>query len=240
MVIDIGNTFVKMVCYEDGIIAEQRVALSDREAILGFCRRQPFAGGIYCSVVDVPADLEREWSSLPFGMLRYESGVTPVPLKSRYQTPLTLGADRMAASVGAWARWPGRNILVVDVGTCATFDFVSADGTYLGGNISPGIRMRLKAMHQQTGRLPLVEPEGDVPDFGISTETALRCGALKGIAMETEGYVRHFAQRFERPLVCFTGGDSLDVDVPGVEVCRDRHLVARGLDRILRWNQSPV
>ncbi len=238
LIIDIGNTFVKMVCCDGHIIEEQRVTLSEQEAIRAFCRKYPFEGGIYCSVVDLPEELEHEWSCLPFPMLHYQSGITPVPLKSSYLTPRTLGADRMAASVGAWAQWPGRNVLIIDVGTCATYDFISADGEYLGGNISPGPMMRLKALHQFTGKLPLVAYEGERPEFGNNTETAIRCGVLTGMRMEIEGYITRYAQEFERLLVCMTGGDAINLDTAVADIHYDRYLVPKGLNEILRWNQQ--
>ena len=241
LIIDIGNTFVKMVSLDGDTIRQERVTLADEEQIRLFCYRQPFEAGIYCSVVDLPERIEQLLSELPFPMLRYQSGVTPIPLRSCYLTPLTLGADRMAAAVGASMQWPARNILIVDVGTCATFDFVSCDGEYLGGNISPGASMRLKAMHQFTGRLPLVELEGETPPFGTDTATAIRCGALTGLQMEIEGYARRYSRTFERLIVCLTGGgDGMSLDLPDVEVHYDQYLVPRGLNEILKWNRQSV
>ena len=104
LIIDIGNTYVKMVRHDGGIIEERRVALSEQDAILEYCRDASFSGGIYSSVVDIPQHLEDAFARLPYPILRYESGLTPVPIASRYQTPRTLGADRMAAAVGAWSR----------------------------------------------------------------------------------------------------------------------------------------
>ena len=110
-----------MVGLDGDTIRQERVSLADEEQIRRFCFSQPFEAGIYSSVVDLPERVEQLLSGLPFPMMRYQSGVTPIPISSRYMTPLTLGADRMAAAVGASLQWPGRNILIVDVGTCATF-----------------------------------------------------------------------------------------------------------------------
>jgi type III pantothenate kinase len=238
LIIDIGNTYVKMVRYDGGIMEEHRVALSAEDEILSYCQ-DAFSGGIYCSVVDLPMRLEKAFAHLSYPMLRYQSGVTPVPLTSRYQTPLTLGADRMAAAVGAWSRWPDRNVLIVDIGTCVTFDFVSGQGEYLGGNISPGPLLRLKALHQFTGKLPLVEAWGPRPAFGDTTETAIRCGVMDGLRFEIEGYVRHYRKKFPNLMVCLTGGVNMDLSLDkGVEVVKDSLLVPEGLYRILKYNEE--
>ena len=110
--------------------------------------------------------------------LEFESGVTPVPVSIGYNTPLTLGTDRLAAVVGANDCSPGKDILVIDIGTCVTYDLISSSAEYLGGNISPGPTMRLKALHEYTSRLPLVERRGEAPLVGYSTETAIRSGVF--------------------------------------------------------------
>ena len=238
LIIDIGNTYVKMVRHDGGIMEERRVALSEQDAIVSYCR-DAFSGGIYSSVVDVPQSLEEAFAHLPYPVLKYESGVTPVPIASRYQTPRTLGADRMAAAVGAWSRWPGRNVLIVDIGTCATFDFQSEQGEYLGGNISPGPLMRLKALHQFTGKLPLVEALGEMPEFGNTTETAIRCGVMNGLRHEIEGYVERYRKMYRNLVVCFTGGVHLDLALADeVEVVTDPYLVPEGLYCILCYNKE--
>ena len=230
-----------MVRHDGGIIEERRVALSEQDAILEYCRDASFSGGIYSSVVDIPQHLEDAFARLPYPILRYESGLTPVPIASRYQTPRTLGADRMAAAVGAWSRWPGRNVLIVDIGTCATFDFLSEDGEYLGGNISPGPLMRLKALHQFTGKLPLVDALGEMPEFGNTTETAIRCGVLNGLRHEIEGYVERYRKMYPRLVVCFTGGVHLDLALADdVEVVTDPYLVPEGLYCILHYNEQQL
>ena len=142
-----------------------------------------------------------------------------------YRTPHTLGVDRLAAVLGARSLQPQGHLLVIDAGTCITFDVLLADGRYIGGNISPGLSMRLAAMHAHTARLPLVDAQGELPLLGLDTPTALR-----GIAYEIEGYVRRLREEYGAISTFLTGGNRSDFPV-SAESCTfaDEYLVARGL-----------
>ena len=159
---------------------------------------------------------------------------TPCPLKIKYGTPGTLGPDRIAAAVGAWDEAPGRNILVIDAGSAITYDIVDNKGNFLGGNIAPGIKMRLRSLHEFTDRLPMVVKDGDVPFIGYDTETAIRSGVITGICHEIEGYIRAAREKFGEVFVFLTGGDgiSLKNNIKS-SIFADKFLVAKGLNRIL-------
>lgn len=163
------------------------------------------------------------------------TGTTPAPLRCAYRTSDTLGGDRWAAAVGAHGLFPDSHVLVIDAGTCVTFDLVDAEGVYHGGNIAPGLDMRLRAMHEHTARLPLVERGGALPDLGYDTETALRAGAVRGLAAEVVGYVTTLRIPYPELTILLTGGNAGDFPLPeDLAVCHDPHLVLRGLDAILR------
>ena len=159
---------------------------------------------------------------------------TPCPLKIKYGTPGTLGPDRIAAAVGAWGEAPGRNILVIDAGSAITYDIVDNKGNFLGGNIAPGIKMRLRSLHEFTDRLPMVVKDGDIPFIGYDTETAIRSGVITGICHEIEGYIRAAREKFGEVFVFLTGGDgiSLKNNIKS-SIFADKFLVAKGLNRIL-------
>ena len=184
---------------------------------------------------------------------------SPAPLRVAYATPATLGVDRLAAAVAAAARAPGAACLVVDAGTCITTERVSAAGVYLGGTIAPGLRMRLRAMHEFTGKLPLVSASshdhydgaGSEPDarrsanplagtFGTDTPSALWHGAVGGAALEVAARVAAF--RAERPggYVVVSGGDGpfLRPLLPSGPELRP-HLVLEGLAHMYAYAQSP-
>ncbi len=140
--------------------------------------------------------------------------------------PEGLGEDRCAAIRGARRRAPGRDVLVVDCGTCLTTDLVTADGRHLGGIISPGLRLRLESMHEHTAALPQVSLEGEAPLWAFTTDEAMRGGAMNGLRFETEGYIREARKKCRDVKVFYTGG--LPMALEGdVEVCPN--LVLEGL-----------
>jgi len=238
LTIDIGNTQAKLVVFDgENPVEEQRTSNTSLEALSNIIAHYPIEKGIVSSVANLASPTEMLLSCLPFPVLRL-TPTTPVPfIVNEYRTPSTLGADRLAAVVGAVVLQPGKDLLIIDAGTCITYDFLDSNGHYKGGNISPGLHMRLQAMHDQTARLPLVEAEGERPSIGYDTETAIRSGAIEGIKFEIEGYIRLYKKKFPSLLVFLTGGDHFDFDTPIKNtIFADNFLVARGLNRILAYN----
>lgn len=164
---------------------------------------------------------------------------TPLPIDILYKTPETLGRDRIASACGAHHLYPGKNCLVVDAGTCITMDMVLGKGIFIGGNIAPGITMRLEAMHEKTGRLPMVEPGYPELKFGDSTLHALQNGACLGAAMEIEGILNHAKKAYSEVSVVITGGDAtlLAANVE-CQIFVEPELVIQGLFQILLFNVS--
>ena len=240
LIIDIGNTCVKLVCFNEGkVVEEQRTDKDDAVALQSFCSRYPFSRGICSSVSDISEEYSAALSSLAFSMMEFKSGITRVPIINKYNTPLTLGSDRLAAVVGANWLQPGRDILVIDIGTCVTFDFINSVGEYLGGNISPGPTMRLKALNHFTARLPFVERRGDTPDFGTDTTTAIRSGVMNGIKYEIEGYIHSFLAKYPQLFVYLTGGVHLNLQFSeNLSIFADDFIVPKGLNRILEYNNE--
>ncbi len=240
LTIDIGNTCTKLVAFDgDEPVGEMRMDDGELHKFDGFCAGYPFERGICSSVVDVPEGLRRRLEAAPFPVMRLVSGVTPVPVNNRYATPLTLGTDRLAAVVGAHFKSGGRDVLVIDVGTCITYDFITAAGDYLGGNISPGPTMRLKALGAFAGALPVVDRKGDTPPMGYSTETAIRSGVMRGVTYEIESYIRDFILKCPGLFVYLTGGVQLDLHIPEKKcIFADNFIVPYGLNRILLYNEE--
>ena len=240
LIIDIGNTCVKLVCFNEGkVVEEQRTDKDDAVALQSFCSRYPFSRGICSSVSDISEEYSAVLSSLLFSMMEFKSGITRVPIINKYNTPLTLGSDRLAAVVGANWLQPGRDVLVIDIGTCVTFDFINSIGEYLGGNISPGPTMRLKALNHFTARLPFVERRGDTPDFGTDTTTAIRSGVMNGIKYEIEGYIHSFLAKYPQLFVYLTGGVHLNLQFSeNLSIFADDFIVPKGLNRILEYNNE--
>lgn len=136
------------------------------------------------------------------------SPLMKLPLKIGYSTPETLGFDRIAICAGARKLFPGCPLLVIDSGTCITFNYVDAAGTFLGGNISPGLEMRFKSLHQYTAKLPYVAPQEEYGGIGYTTEEAIRNGVMEGMLFEVKSYIRQWWEKETEAKVVITGGNA--------------------------------
>jgi type III pantothenate kinase len=195
---------------------------------------------IFSSVANVPAEVDSFLKDNFYCL--HLSTATPLPFNIQYKTPHTLGKDRIAAAAGADYLYPGENCLVIDAGTCITMDILDHSGVFRGGNISPGVEMRLKAMHHFTARLPLVKHlrENQVlfeNALGDSTENAIRNGGELGALLELEGFIRLMDGRYKDLKVLLTGGDA-DFFVKNMKTKIFAHpnLVLIGLNQILLHN----
>ena len=165
--------------------------------------------------------------------------LTPLPIANLYETPETLGKDRIAVAVGANELFPNQNVLVIDAGTAITYDFVSAENQYLGGNISPGLQMRFKALNQFTDKLPLVDSSAYFSEIGKNTKEAIRGGVQNGILFEIEKTIEIFAEKYEDLQVILTGGDSAFLSqMLNADVLVHLNLTLIGLNRILEFNST--
>jgi len=162
---------------------------------------------------------------------------TSMPIGNRYLTPETLGKDRLAAVVGAAYLKPDSNILVVDAGTAITYDLIDSSKNYLGGNIAPGLTLRLRSLHEFTQKLPLVTPKMDSPLIGNTTESAILSGALYGIVFEIDGYIDALKIKYPQLSTFLTGGSTFYFDTKLKNaIFAERNLVLIGLNRILQYN----
>jgi type III pantothenate kinase len=164
-------------------------------------------------------------------------GQLSLPVEVMYRTPETLGKDRLAAVAGAQGIRPRSNILVIDAGTALTYEFLDASGKYWGGNISPGMTTRFKSLKSSTKRLPLLDEQGDVPEIGYSTETAIRAGVVQGMVYEMDAYINEYKLKCPDLFVFLTGGHSFYFEAKlKNSTFADVNLVLRGLNRILNEN----
>ncbi|MBD5210062.1 MAG: type III pantothenate kinase [Barnesiella sp.] len=235
LTIDRGNTTTKLVLWEGSEpVATSTLFNADNATLLRAVGELTFDRAAICTVAGDVDGLEEMLAKRGVKLLTLTAS-TPLPIGNRYATPLTLGVDRIAAAVGAFTLYPGRELLVADIGTCVTYDRIDADGNFLGGNIAPGIGMRLRAMFTFTKALPDVASAGDTPVCGYSTDSAMRAGAFYGVVAEVKYY--HTLLGGEG-LTLLTGGWSekvaraLDIDA---KLCP--LLVNRGLNRILQYNE---
>ena len=236
LTIDIGNTFIKLGVFEqDNLIFKSIWEAWDFQQLSDLTTNHFIKKIIYSSVRDIPHPIV-DWMQNHFFCIQL-TATTPLPIKNLYQTPQTLGKDRLAAIMGAHHLYSETNCLVIDAGTCITYDFLMASEDYLGGNISPGIEMRLKAMHHFTARLPLVKMGQLTHKIGNTTESALRIGAQWGICLEIEGYAEWYQKQFGQINVILTGGDAnFLVKNLKTEIFVQPNLVLIGLNKILNYN----
>lgn len=238
VVIDQGNTICKIAVFgeKDEPVEVYTTTSLTAAFLVGILNDHKPAAGILSSVIEISPEIN-ELLNESLSYFCHLSAATPLPIKNAYETPETLGVDRIAAAVGAWGICPGKPLLIIDMGTAITYDLVSEDGTYLGGNIAPGLNLRLKALHHFTGRLPEVVASEDFKSFGKNTESAIRAGVMQGIVYETDGYISDYRERFPGLFAFLTGGDLIyfaEKLKNGIFV--SRNLVLIGLNRILNHN----
>ncbi len=171
---------------------------------------------------------------------------TPVPIINCYDTPQTLGQDRLAAAVGAKSLCPNENLLIIDAGSAITYDFVSDKGEYMGGNIAPGLKMRFTMLQRMTKKLPLVEVEENelIPLFGKNTRDAIAAGVIRGVAYEVKGYMRTLGEKVPHFQTFLTGGNAPFIlnnvrtsRTEKREIRYEKNLVLTGLNTILCANK---
>jgi len=239
LVLDIGNTRTKTGLFDGSRLVEQAVWQDCTLQELIAYGKEGGAERVIFSTVAAPDPNTRRFLAENFMEALELTQEVPLPFQNAYRTPETLGKDRLAAVAGAQALFPGKNCMVVDCGTCIKYEMLLGEGIYLGGNIAPGAAMRLRAMHTFTARLP--EAPVHMPDdmVGYSTETALQNGALRGAALEIEGFIRAFRERATPLAVLLTGGDAeffepYMMSVPEIQFIP--HLTLHGLNHILQYN----
>lgn len=244
LTIDEGNSATKLALWHDGeMIRVSTHRHANYEIVRDFLADGIKAdAAIFCSVCGRREEDVRKCLGGFAEKLIVLSAGTPLPVEIGYRTPETLGADRIAAAVGATVVAPERPTLVVDMGTAITYDIVSADGRFMGGNIAPGIFLRLEALSKFTKALPLVETDGDVPRIGYDTETAMRSGAIRGVVGELQYYRHSLKSVVDSPAaiaVILTGG-SADLILPYITspIINEPNLVLIGLNRILDYNEN--
>lgn len=226
-------------------LRHQRLEGHDLHWLRDFVKDDKVCACILSSTIDVTAKMQRQIERLGIPQIIQLDASTPIPISNGYETPETLGPDRLAAAIGAYYEslnrvGEHRPVLVIDAGTAITYDLVTADGRYLGGNISPGIHLRFLTLHEHTAHLPLIEVlplGGDRGGLGTTTHTAILHGVLDGVRNEIEGFICEFSLKYPKLLVFFTGGDMENFsESVKSRIFADEFLVSKGLDLILKYN----
>lgn len=240
LVIDIGNTLVKMAVFQSDVLIKKKTSLKQN-----FFKNLEELDQNYPNIEDV---LVSSVSKTPSKWLQklqedYKTHILdqdlPQVFLNSYATPKTLGNDRIALVSAACKSYPTQNVLVIDAGTCITFDFKNSENRYLGGAISPGLQMRYQAMHTFTENLPLLEPEEEVELIGNTTVRSMQSGVVTGIIAEIEGVISKYNTEFEGLKIILTGGDSqfLCKRLKN-SIFANSNFLLEGLNYILEFNKS--
>ncbi len=243
LTIDIGNTTTKAGMFaEDKMICFQRWEGCAINEVLSLVQNHPPTACIVSSTKVITDEMRDKLSTISLRHTIFLNHTTPIPIINKYESPQTLGMDRLAAVVGAYNEMPGKDILIIDAGTAITYDMLTAKGEYLGGNISPGINMRFRALHEFTAKLPLVNADKSIAAMssecqtriGSDTCSAIKMGVTEGVKHEIEGFIRYFIDKYPSLLVFLTGGNEFDFeDRIKKRIFADKFLVLKGLNRIL-------
>ncbi len=238
LAIDIGNTYIKAGLFsEDKLLGTIRFVAGEEMDFLNFIAGKKINYTIFSSV-------ESSEAEAVIGLLKDTKIIqldhnTPLPLINNYLSPETLGKDRLAGAIGAWVMSGGKSVLVIDAGTCIKYDFVDESQGYMGGSISPGLQMRLDAMHHFTARLPSLTLKRTTDFYGNDTFSAMMTGVVTGAVGECSHFIQVFKKRFGKFNVILTGGnaDFLSLQLDN-KYSVEPNLILTGLNSILNFNKN--
>ena len=238
LVVDIGNTRAKAVVMSGVDVVSSYVSDSATEQWLRdiVAEHQAIRRAIVSSTRGDGAAVCDMLRRVVEYVVHFEPSTTPIPLGNDYATPQTLGADRLAAAVGASAMYGDEALLIVDFGTAITVDRVER-GLYLGGNISPGVTLRFRALADYTACLPLCSATDEVLEYGRTTREAIEQGVMRGVEHEIRGYIEDFSKKNAKICTIFTGGDAkyFAMRIKNA-IFADCEPVIFGLNTILNYN----
>lgn len=240
LVIDVGNSFVKLAVFSENRLKEKHIIpVAD---LIDQCRyllvEYPELNHAILSAVgnlskDKIAFLKEHFK------VHLLSHTSILPFENKYETPNTLGVDRLALTSAASLMYPNSNVLIIDAGTCITYDFLDKDKGYLGGAISPGIEMRYKALHTFTSKLPLLE--ASLPNYymGNNTQNSIHVGVVMGVLNEIDGFINQYQENFNDLTTILTGGDAHFLrDSLKNDIFANSNFLLEGLNYILELNKD--
>jgi type III pantothenate kinase len=240
LIIDIGNTAIKVVIMNNDseIIESSTFKISDFQHTINFIQSQSYKKAILSSVG--PHFETQEIIKGVKNLIVFDND-TEIPFKVLYATPKTLGKDRIANAAGAFSKFPNQNTLIIDAGTCLKFDFINDKSEYLGGAISPGLTMRLKALHTFTANLPLLENyTANQPLIGNDTSSSMLVGSINGMKNEIIKTIEDYQNQFSKLNIILTGGEAYIFEKIVISeknsIFADSFLTLKGLNTILNYN----
>ncbi|MFD1163673.1 MULTISPECIES: type III pantothenate kinase [Hwangdonia] len=240
LIVDVGNTYVKLAVFKgDAIKRKDVIKLNHLLNHIELLKKE--YNSITKVIISSVGKLKKETVNhidKHYNVILLNSD-TKLPFTNLYSTPKTLGIDRIALVSASVHQFPDNNALIIDAGTCITYDFVSNKNEYLGGAISPGIRMRYKSLHNLTANLPLLETEIPNSITGNSTNASIHSGVVHGVLKEIEGVIKEYEQKYSDLTVILTGGDAnfLSKQLKS-SIFANSNFLLEGLNYILQFNSN--
>ncbi|MDA8596258.1 type III pantothenate kinase [Flavobacteriaceae bacterium] len=234
LIIDIGNTRIKVAEFEDAILKQVEV-MTAAELIQFLDKNLNYKNKFYSSSANPDGKTEQMLlSSYGFSVLNRQ---LELPFQNAYKSPETLGVDRLALAAAAIKLYPNSNVLIIDAGTCITYDLVNAKGIYLGGAISPGISMRYMAMNHYTAGLPLLKLAKVDKLIGSTTEECMNIGVEKGVVFEIDAMIKAYELEFDKLNIVLTGGDTFHLAGQlKNSIFANPNFILEGLECIMTYN----
>jgi len=240
LAIDVGNTKVKTAVFENNTLVHKSIFNLEffKTNIEDILKAHPFIQNMMVASV---GKLE------PAAFLHYNKHVKVhfitkddnFPFQNSYSSPNTLGIDRIVLAAGAVLMYPNKNRLIIDAGTCVTYDFIDENDTYFGGAISPGIRLRYESLHNYTANLPLLTVEEPINIIGNSTQQSIHSGVINGLAFEIDGFINSYSDTYNNFIIILTGGDT-DFLVNRLKnnIFANQNFLLESLNQLFQYNQN--
>lgn len=240
LIVDVGNSLIKYAIFNQECLVKKWIVTYEKfeEALEILKKEYP---QINAAIVASVGRLSKESleNLKDFTRVMILNHDLKLPFKNNYQTPTTLGVDRIALVAAATAQYSYKNVLIIDAGTCITYDFIDAKNVYLGGAISPGVKMRYKALNNFTAKLPLLETEKPKSLIGNSTSQAIHSGIINGVIMEIDGIIDAYKLKYSDLTVILTGGDAdfLSKQLKN-SIFANPNFLLEGLNVLLEFNSN--
>ena len=239
LILDIGNTNIKIAVYDSVLVELNRVQIDDiyKHVDIFIKKYDSIRNIIISSVIYFElTNFQDKYKNFNIHVLNENSNL---PFKNLYQSKISLGSDRIALVSSAAVIYPNKNVLVIDAGTCITYDFLSKKSHYLGGSISPGIRMRYKSLNQNTSKLPMLKTTIPKKFISINTNQSIHAGVINGVLHEIRGQISEYEEEYANLTVILTGGDAKFLSNQlKISIFANQNFLLDGLNHLIKLNLS--
>lgn len=238
LVLDVGNSYLKMAVFDNNKLHQRELlkANINLASFLKTIKSMPDIINVIVSSVSVLNVDIYNYLNDNYKLIELNNQLK-FPFENCYHTPNTLGEDRLALAAAASFYYSNKNVLIIDAGTCITYDLINDSNQYLGGGISPGIEMRYKSLNYYTSKLPLLDSKNDSELIGTNTKKSIQSGVINGVISEIDGIIRQYMMEFDDLTVVLTGGDSefLSIRLKN-SIFANSNFLLEGLNHLLQFN----